>query len=266
MGMLSDKELAELVPAWQASSPTPVPTQIVSSDEYLPVPQTEQQHKVEARLNEMGDESAGRGPVAPPLLPDRRRHGGLVRGDERGVRPAVRRQRGRSREPELAQAARRGLKASSSSTVTRISCATTPGWRALSRMREAVGKAGWNRSWPARSRRSTTSSITNYFKEIYLDSDTKVALICRTRRRRCREDWFIPQEQVFETRDQGQRKGRLAPHAGAFHLHAGLGRAGSTRSTRRSSATSRIRGRATRSATTPTRSWRAIRGASTTKS
>jgi predicted secreted protein len=37
-----------------------VPTQIVSSDEYLPVPQTAQQREVEARLIDMSDRLAKR--------------------------------------------------------------------------------------------------------------------------------------------------------------------------------------------------------------
>ena len=47
MKFLSDEQLADLSPAETASFPSPVPTQIVSSDEYLPVPQTEQQREVE---------------------------------------------------------------------------------------------------------------------------------------------------------------------------------------------------------------------------
>ena len=56
MGMLSDEERAGLVPAELTANPTPVPTQVVSSDEFLPVPQTERQKKVEARMNALGDE------------------------------------------------------------------------------------------------------------------------------------------------------------------------------------------------------------------
>jgi len=39
-----------LLPAETASLPSPVPIQIVASDEYPPVPQTERQRRVEARL------------------------------------------------------------------------------------------------------------------------------------------------------------------------------------------------------------------------
>ena len=56
MGLLSDTEEAGLVPASAADSPTPVPVRVVSSDEFLPIPQTERQKQVEARLNALGDE------------------------------------------------------------------------------------------------------------------------------------------------------------------------------------------------------------------
>src|SRR5580704_17523979 len=55
MKFLTDEQLNELSPAETSSFPSPVPTQIVSSDEYLPVPQTEKQREVEARLKELSD-------------------------------------------------------------------------------------------------------------------------------------------------------------------------------------------------------------------
>ena len=74
MKLLSDRQLRALLPAETSSFPSPVPTQIVSSDEYLPVPQTEKQREVEARLKELSDAARqAAGDVAPPLLSDRRR-------------------------------------------------------------------------------------------------------------------------------------------------------------------------------------------------
>jgi len=43
MKFLSQEELDQLLPAEEASFPSPVPTQIVSSDEYFPQPQTREQ-------------------------------------------------------------------------------------------------------------------------------------------------------------------------------------------------------------------------------
>jgi hypothetical protein len=58
MKFLDDGMISGLLPAETASFPSPVPTQIVSSDEYLPVPQTAQQKEVEVRLIEMSDRLA----------------------------------------------------------------------------------------------------------------------------------------------------------------------------------------------------------------
>ena len=55
MGFLTDKEIEELMPSELLPHATPIPTQIVSSDEFLPPPQSEQQKNVEARLLAMGD-------------------------------------------------------------------------------------------------------------------------------------------------------------------------------------------------------------------
>ena len=56
MGMLSDEERARILPARTAGSATPVPTEVVSSDEFMPVPQTERQKQVQARMNMLADE------------------------------------------------------------------------------------------------------------------------------------------------------------------------------------------------------------------
>ena len=60
MKFLTDEQLTELQPAETASFPSPVPTQIVSSDEYYPDPQTEKQREVEARLLAMADDLGGK--------------------------------------------------------------------------------------------------------------------------------------------------------------------------------------------------------------
>ncbi len=58
MKFLTDEQLRQLLPAETSAFPSPVPTQIVSSDEYLPVPQTRRQREVEARLADLSDRLA----------------------------------------------------------------------------------------------------------------------------------------------------------------------------------------------------------------
>src|SRR2546428_12899934 len=56
---LSDEQLAKCARADEADVfPSPVPTQMVSNGEYMPVPQTEQQKRVEARIQELADSAS----------------------------------------------------------------------------------------------------------------------------------------------------------------------------------------------------------------
>ena len=60
MGFLTEQEINELNPSELLPHATPIPTQIVSSDEYTPPPQSEKQKEVEARLLSMADELGGK--------------------------------------------------------------------------------------------------------------------------------------------------------------------------------------------------------------
>ena len=95
---LTDEELAALMPSELCAYQTPIPTQIVASDEFYPDPQNERQREVESAAAGDGRRSRGQAGHGPPqILPDRRRHGRVLRGDERGLRAAVRREQGGSR-------------------------------------------------------------------------------------------------------------------------------------------------------------------------
>jgi hypothetical protein len=97
MRLLSDDELRRLRPAETAAFAGPIPTQIVSSDEYFPAPQSATQRQVEARTKALGDALAKRqGMSRRRFFPDRERDGGGLPGHERGVRTALRRDPRRS--------------------------------------------------------------------------------------------------------------------------------------------------------------------------
>jgi hypothetical protein len=53
---LTEAELAALMPSELCTYQTPIPTQIVASDEFYPDPQNERQREVEARLLAMADD------------------------------------------------------------------------------------------------------------------------------------------------------------------------------------------------------------------
>jgi uncharacterized protein len=65
--MLTEAELARTEPAELAAFESPVPTQVVSNGEYLPPPQSARQREVEARIKDLADRAA------PRLGLDRRR-------------------------------------------------------------------------------------------------------------------------------------------------------------------------------------------------
>ena len=52
---LSDEQLAKCAPAETVDFQSPVPTRMVSNGEYMPIPQTEKQKRVEARIKELAD-------------------------------------------------------------------------------------------------------------------------------------------------------------------------------------------------------------------
>ena len=83
------------------------------------------------------------------------------------------------------------------------------------RSREAVGKAGWNPALAGKPQTLEDLKFANYFKEIYFDSDTKVALISGSGSEEPR-DWFLTNEMKAEARAKVNRltgSKRMMSHA-----------------------------------------------------
>ena len=55
---LSDAQLAKCARADTDPFPSPIPTQIVSNGEWMPMPQTEEQQRIEVRTNELAAAAA----------------------------------------------------------------------------------------------------------------------------------------------------------------------------------------------------------------
>src|SRR4029079_8290813 len=58
MRFVSDAEIATLTPAEERDVASPIPTQVVSNGEFTPLPQSEDQRRVEARIGALADELA----------------------------------------------------------------------------------------------------------------------------------------------------------------------------------------------------------------
>jgi predicted TIM-barrel fold metal-dependent hydrolase len=200
MRFLSQDELNQLLPAEEAAFPSPIPTQVVSSDEYFPSPQTPQQKEVEARLVAMADAlskkqgmtrrrffqtAAG---MAASFVAMNEVYGALF---EASAAEAA--------TPELADERAKALAGEFVMDTHTHFLRDDTRLTGFVKMREAVGKAGWNKDLADKPQTLDDLKYANYFKEIYLDSDTKVALLTNSPSE-IPEDWFLTQEQVFETR------------------------------------------------------------------
>ncbi len=216
MGFLSDDERSRLLPAETHAFPGPIPTQIVSSDEYYPQPQSRQQAEVEVRLKALGTELARREGMS------RRKFfqtaagmaaAFVVMNDVYGRFYDVSRAEAQDKDKAAERA-----KALSGQFImdththflrddTRI--------QTFVRQREAVGKAGWNKGLADKPQTLDDLKFDNYFKEMFLDSDTKVALLSSAPSE-VPGDWFLTNEMAVDARRKINEKlgaRRLMAHA-----------------------------------------------------
>ncbi len=200
MGLLSDEERAGLLPAETAAYPSPVPTQVVSSDEFMPVPQTDRQRQVQARVHELGETLGRRNGLS------RRRFfqtaAGMatafaamneVYGPLYGVRPAE------ARDVDVAADLAQRMAGEFVMDVHTHFLRDDTRLEGFARGRENVGKAGWNPALVGKPQTLDDLKYPNWFKEIFLDSDTKVALISGSPTEEPR-DWFLTNEMKFQAR------------------------------------------------------------------
>ena len=210
-GMLSDKEIAELVPSEFVTHKTPVPTALVSSDEFYPDPQTPQQREVEARLLAMADELGGKQGL------DRRRFFQSAAGMAASFLamnevygPLFEVSRAEAATPAMAQERAAALKDQFIMDMHTHFLRDDTRLTSFVNMRNAVGKAGWNKELADKEQTLDDLKFANYFKEIYLDSDTKIALISSAPSE-IEHDWFLTNEQMAAARakvnkDAGARR------------------------------------------------------------
>ena len=200
MRLLSDDERAGLLLAEEAGFDSPIPTQVVSSDEFVPIPQTECQRQVQVRLAVLAEELSRRhrmtrrrflrttAGMAAAFVAMNEVYGPLFEVD--------------SAEAATLDAADQRAQALAGQFIfdghthflrddTRL--------EGFVRMREAVGKAGWNPDLAGKPQTLEDLKFDNYLKEIYLDSDTKIAIISSAPSD-LREDWFLTNPMTAQAR------------------------------------------------------------------
>ncbi len=216
MPSLDPEELAQLLPAETASFASPIPTQFVSSDEFMPLPQTRKQKQVEARVRELGSRLAKHqglsrrrffqtaAGMAAAFVAMNEVHGPLF-----GV------SRAEAATPELADERAKALAGQFIMDMHTHFLRDDTRLEGFVRSREAVGKAGWNPALAGKPQTIEDLKFANYFKEIYFDSDTKVALISGSGSEEPR-DWFLTNEMKAEARAKVNKltgSKRLMTHA-----------------------------------------------------
>src|SRR6478672_5314710 len=216
MGFLTEQEIAELMPSEMLPHATPIPTQIVSSDEYTPPPQSEKQKEVEARLLAMGDELGRKQGLS------RREFfqtaAGMAAGfvalnDTFGA--VFDASRAEAATPAMAQERATALKDQFIMDMHTHFLRDDTRLENFVRSREAVGKAGWNPALVDKPQTIDDLKFNNYFKEIYLDSDTKVAMISSAPSE-VKEDWFLTNDMTVAAREKVNKEAgtqRLMAHA-----------------------------------------------------
>ena len=194
MGFLTDDELSQLDPAEQVLFPSPIPVQSVSSDEFVPAPQTAKQKEFEARIKSIGDDMAQR------LGLSRRRFFQSASGmaaafvamnDTYG--PVFGVSRAEAQTPDMANERAKRLSGQSIMDMHTHFLRDDTRIQSFLLQRQAVGKAGWNPAIKVEEQTMDDLKFANYLKEIYLDSDTKVACISGAPSE-IPGDWFLTNE------------------------------------------------------------------------
>lgn len=200
MRLLTDEEISNLAPAESTLYPSPIPVQSVSSDEFAPAPQSAKQREFEMRVKAIGALLARRHGMSRRAF--FRTASGmaaafLAMNDTFGPLFGV--SRAEAQAPELAQ--ERAARYAGQFVMDMHTHFLRDDTRleAFVRSREAVGKAGWNPALRGKEQTLEDLKFANYLKEIFLDSDTKVACISGSPSEEPR-DWFLTNEMKRDAR------------------------------------------------------------------
>src|SRR5438132_3183312 len=197
---LTEAELAALMPSELCAYQTPIPTQIVSSDEFYPDPQNERQREVDARLLAMADELGGKQGL------NRRRFFQSAAGMAASFvamnevyGPLFDVTKAEAATPAMAQERANALKDQFIMDMHTHFLRDDTRITTFLDMRKAVGKAGWNKELSDHEQTIDDLKFNNYKKEMFLDSDTKISLISSSPSD-IEQDWFLTNEQMADAR------------------------------------------------------------------
>src|SRR3982751_953369 len=173
---LSDAGLRRPAPAELASFQSPVPTQIVSNGEFNPLPQTREQQRVEARIKELSDD------LSPRHGMNRRQFLASSAGMAAAFL-AMNEVFGSVFDVSLAEAAQPGVAADRAGALAGQFIVDVQTHFVRDDFKQAglldlakYAKKNWNPDIAGEDDLARYK-FENYVKEVYVDSDTKVALL-----------------------------------------------------------------------------------------
>ncbi len=217
MALFDESDRDGLTPAELREPRTPLPVRMVASEEYLPVAQSPRQRETEARLYGLADQ------IAPKLGMTRRRFFQTSAGMAAAFvalnsifGPLFSADIAEAATPEAADARAKALSGQFIMDMHTHFLRDDTKLMGFVKMREGVAAQGWNPALSVAGPQTIESlKFGNYFKEIFLDSDTKIALISSAPSD-IPEDWFLTNQQMAAARKTVNDKAggkRMMTHA-----------------------------------------------------
>lgn len=214
MRFLSDQDLSGTAPAELASAHTPIPTQIVSNGEFTPLPQTAAQRQVEARIGSLAEDlSARHGMSRREFLSSSAGMAAAFIAMNEVFGPLFDVNRAEAAQPGVADERARAL-----ASRLIIDCQThfvrDDYTQPLLTNIAQFAKQHWNPQLEGENT-LTRFKFQNYIKEVFLDSDTKVAMLSGTPTDEA-ELRFLTNDQIAAARDVVNRMAgsrRMLSHA-----------------------------------------------------
>jgi predicted TIM-barrel fold metal-dependent hydrolase len=199
--LLTDAEIAALRPA-EALPASPIPMQVVSNGEFVPAPVTQRQLRVARILDDIAGEEAPRqglsrrgflrtgSGLAAAFLALNEVHGRVF-----GV------SRAEAASPDLTQARAARFQGQFVMDVHThfLRDPLPPALRRFLNLRNLAGRQGWNPALAAAPATEMDLKFDNYVKEMFLDSDTAVAVLSGAPSD-LPEDWFLTNQMKRDAR------------------------------------------------------------------
>jgi uncharacterized protein len=177
------KQRAKLMPAWEKEFKSPVPTQMISNGEFMPMPQTERQARVEALIQEAADLHGKKmgldrreflktaSGMAAAFVAMNQVYGNLF-----SVNVAE------ASDAQAAEAHAAAMKGQAVIDTQTHMVHAEYGWDPLNFLRDLARgnnskKVPWNPALAGEKASLTNYMFENYVKEVFLDSDTAISLI-----------------------------------------------------------------------------------------